>query len=230
MIGAVGGSLMNLAYPYFIAQKGWRGPQYRRVQTYDFLVAIIVMIVLDLAIWTLGAELVHGRGRTIHDLEGLTSLLTEVLGETGRVLFHLGVFAAVFTSIVGHAVGLGAIATDSHRLWRASTPGQAAVAGGPSKIYRAMVFWVLCSPLIWTAPGMPDFITLTLLAQSLQVVLIPFLAGGLWWITASPSFLPPKYRNRAWENVFMAGVFVLALWGAWGSLRTVGAALARMRG
>ena len=40
MIGAVGGSLMNLAYPYFLEAKGWRGPQYRRVQFYDFLLAI----------------------------------------------------------------------------------------------------------------------------------------------------------------------------------------------
>jgi Mn2+/Fe2+ NRAMP family transporter len=56
MIGAVGGSLMNLAYPTFIEQKGWRGPAYRRVQMYDFLLAIVVMIVLDLAVWTLGAE------------------------------------------------------------------------------------------------------------------------------------------------------------------------------
>ena len=31
MIGAVGGSLMNLAYPYFMEAKGWRGPQYRRL-------------------------------------------------------------------------------------------------------------------------------------------------------------------------------------------------------
>ena len=40
MIGAVGGSLMNLAYPYFLEAKGWRGPQYRRVQFYDFLLAV----------------------------------------------------------------------------------------------------------------------------------------------------------------------------------------------
>ena len=234
MIGAVGGSLMNLAYPYFIEQKGWRGPEYRRVQTYDFLVAIIVMIVLDLSIWTLGAELVHGRGRSIHDLEGLTSLLTEVLGETGRVLFHLGVFAAVFTSIVGHAVGLGAIAAHAHRLWRrppgatASTESSPPPATTSSPVYRALVLWVLISPLIWTAPGMPDFVTLTVLVQSLQVVLIPFLAGGIWWITASPRFLDSKYRNRPWENVFMAGIFALALWGAWGSVRTVATAVSRM--
>ncbi len=34
MIGAVGGSLMNLAYPYFLEAKGWRGPQYRRVENH----------------------------------------------------------------------------------------------------------------------------------------------------------------------------------------------------
>ena len=48
------------------------------------------------------------------------------------------------------------------------------------------MLWVLISPLVWTVPGMPDFVTLTLVGNSLQVVLIPFIAGGLWWITASP--------------------------------------------
>lgn len=37
MIGAVGGSLMNLVYPYFLDKKGWNRPEHRRVQTYDFL-------------------------------------------------------------------------------------------------------------------------------------------------------------------------------------------------
>ena len=32
MIGAVGGSLMNLVYPYFIEAKGWRGPAYRPIR------------------------------------------------------------------------------------------------------------------------------------------------------------------------------------------------------
>ena len=32
---------------------------------------------------------------------------------------------------------------------------------------------------------MPDFVALTLAANSAQVVLLPMLAGGLWWITAS---------------------------------------------
>ena len=228
MIGAVGGSIMNLAYPYFLEQKGWRGPQYRRVQMYDFLLAILVMIALDLAIWTLGAELVHGSGRTVSDLDSLTALLTDVLGEGGRVLFHLGVFAAVFTSIVGHAVGLGAIGSHAYRRWKTATGrGPPRRAPGHPHLPR-WCCWVLISPLLWTAPGMPDFVTLTLLANSLQVVLIPFLAGGLWWITASGRFIGPAHRNRPWENAIMAVVFALALWGAYGSVRTVAATAGRL--
>jgi Mn2+/Fe2+ NRAMP family transporter len=221
MIGAVGGSIMNLAYPYFLEQKGWRGPQYRRVQMYDFLLAVLVMIALDLAIWTLGAELVHGSGRTVSDLDSLTALLTDVLGGGGRVLFHLGVFAAVYTSIIGHAVGLAAIGAHGHRRWRAGVGVPLRGDHQSTRLYRWLVLWVLLSPLVWTLPGMPDFVTLTLLANGLQVVLIPFLAGGLWWITASGRYIGDAHRNRAWENIVMAVVFGLAMWGAYGSIRTV---------
>ena len=83
MVGAVGGSLMNLVYPYFLEQKGWRGPAYRRVQTYDFMLAMGAMILFNLAVWTLGAELVHAGGSRIGTLDDLTGLLGIVLGDGG---------------------------------------------------------------------------------------------------------------------------------------------------
>ena len=61
---------------------------------------------------------------------------------------------------------------------------------------------------------MPDFITLTLAANSGQVVLLPLLAGGLWWITADSDFIGAKYRTRWWENVILAVLFCLAVYGA----------------
>lgn len=230
MIGAVGGSIMNLAYPTFIEQKGWRGPAYRRVQMYDFFLAVVVMIVLDLAVWTLGAELVPRTGRSIHDLGGLTGLLGEVMGPGGRVLFLLGVFAAIFTSIVGHAVGLGAIGTFGWLRWRAGPGVRLPADQQRHPVYRFLVMWVLVSPLVWTVPGMPDFVTLTLLGNSLQVVLIPFIAGGLWWLTASTRYIGAQYRNRLWENAVMAFVFALAIWGAYGSVKSVSALLPRLLG
>ncbi len=220
MLGAIGGSVMNLVYPYFLDQKGWRGPQYRRLQMYDFLLAIVVMIVLDLAVWTLGAEVVHGSGKHIHSLEDLSGLLGSALGEGGRVLFYLVVFAAVYTSIVGHALGLGLLASHGYLRWKAgSQPITRDYRTHP--MYRAVALWILISPLVWTIPGMPGFVRLTLISNSAQVMLVPILAVGLFWITASPRYIGAQYRNRWWENLVMVVVLLISLWGASGSIRSV---------
>jgi Mn2+/Fe2+ NRAMP family transporter len=212
MIGAVGGSLMNLVYPYFIAEKGWRGPQYRRVQLYDFILGIVAMLVLNLAVWVLGAELLYP-DKHIEHLEDLPNLLSVVLGEPGRVLFYAGIFAAIYTSIIGHAAGLGRLGTHAWYRWRAGTgPIPADFRHHPC--YRWIAISCLIPPLIWTLPGMPGFVALTLTANSAQVILLPMLAGGLWWITASDRLIGREHKNRWWENVVMGLLFVFATYFA----------------
>lgn len=219
MIGAVGGSFMNLVYPYFLEEKGWNGPQYRKVQVYDLLLGIVAMIILNLAVWILGAELLFP-DRQITNLEDLPNLLSDVLGPGGRLLFYLGVFSAVYTSIVGHAVGLAALGSHSFLWWKTKkTSTRQARQSHPT--HRAIILWCLISPLIWTLPGMPDFVTLTLFANSAQVLLIPLVAGGIWRITADKRFIGEEYKNRLWENLVMAFLFVLALYGAFRSFGVI---------
>jgi hypothetical protein len=81
-------------------------------------------------------------------------------------------------------------------------------------LYRAIAVWCLVSPLVWTLPGMPDFVMLTLVANGAQVIIVPLLAGGLWRITASPQFIGERFRTRWWENGVMAILFVLAVYAA----------------
>jgi hypothetical protein len=52
-------------------------------------------------------------------------------------------------------------------------------------------------------------------------VLLPLLAGGLWRLTGSARFIGPQYRNRWWENVVMGLLFVLAVYGAINSVRSI---------
>lgn len=220
MIGAVGGSLMNLVYPYFLENKGWNGPEYRRVQTYDFLLAIIVMIILNLSIWTLGAELLHPAGLTIETLDDLPRLLSQVLGNSGRVLFYLGIFAAIYSSLIGHALGLGYLG--SHAYLRCKQGPEGKVGDyRHHPCYRAIAVWCLVSPIVWTAPGMPGFVFLTLVSNGAQVVMVPLLAGGLWWITARSKFIGERYRNKHWENLVMGVLFAMAILGAYGAVRAV---------
>ena len=212
MIGAVGGSLMNLVYPYFLDAKGWRGPQYRRVQLYDLLVGIVAMLVLNLAVWVLGAELLYP-DRHVENLEDLPELVSTLLGQPGRVLFYAGIFSAVYTSIIGHAAGLGRLGTHAWLRWQAGS-GPISSDFRHHACFRWIAISCLVTPLVWTLPGMPGFVALTLAANSAQVILLPLLAGGLWWITASERLIGREHRNRWWENVLMGALFALAVYFA----------------
>ena len=209
MIGAVGGSFMNLVYPYFLEEKGWKGPQYRKVQVYDLLLGVVVMIILNVAVWVLGAELLFP-DKQISTLDDLPNLLSTVLGPGGRLLFYVGVFSAVFTSVVGHAVGLAAVGSHALLWWKTGKrPTPEEYRASPA--HNRIILWCLISPLIWTIPGMPDFVTLTLAANSAQVVLLPLLAGGIWRITASARYIGEEHKNRLWENIVMLILFGMAV-------------------
>lgn len=213
MIGAVGGSFMNLVYPYFLEAKGWKGPQYRKVQVYDLLLGVVVMIILNVAVWVLGAELLFP-DKQISTLEDLPDLLSTVLGPGGRLLFYLGVFSAVFTSVVGHAVGLAAVGSHALLRWQTGKrPTPEEYRAAPA--HRYIILWCLISPLIWTIPGMPDFVTLTLAANSGQVVLLPLLAGGIWRITSGSQYIGEEWKSAWWENIVLCILFALAVYGAY---------------
>jgi len=220
MIGAVGGSLGNLLYPYFLENKGWRGRQFLRVQRYDFLLAMVAMIVLNLSIWTLGAELLYPRNLTIKGMDDLPRLLSEVIGPLGRTVLYVGIFAAVFTSLIGHALGLALLGSHAFLRWRTGRILQSKEFQS-HPVYRAIVVWCLLSPLVWTLPGMPDFVTLTLVSNSLQVLLIPIIAGGLWYITASPRCIGASDINGIWENALMGFLFLLGIYASWVSVTLI---------
>ena len=230
LIGAVGGSIANLLYPYFIQQKGWRGPRFRRLQLYDLAFGTCVLIVLDLAVWTVGAELLQPRGIAIENLDDLAALLTEVLGRFGGTVFFLGVFGALFSSVIGNAIGYGYLWDDLVRVCR-SDPDQndqhvehentPASAASTSRAYRLTACWCLFSPLVWCLPNMPGFVTLTIVANAAGVVVLPMLAASLWYITARKTFIGAAYCNRLWENLIMGALCLLAIWGAYQSVRAI---------
>jgi hypothetical protein len=64
-------------------------------------------------------------------------------------------------------------------------------------------------------------VALTLTANAAQVILLPMLAGGLWWITASDRLIGRAHRNRWWENVLMATLFALATYFAVQAVRNL---------
>src|SRR5262249_38259396 len=156
LIGAVAGSLANLMYPYFLRDKGWVTPAYRRVQLYDLGFGVLAMIVLDLSVWVLGAQVLHPRGLTVKTTHDLAHLLSQLIGPWGGVLTYLGIFAATGSSIVGNAFAYSYMATDAYLLWRPPAGGRAEGDYRRHPGYRWMSLWVLFSPLVWVLGGKAD--------------------------------------------------------------------------
>ena len=216
LLGAVGGGLANLMYPYFIREKGWTRPEHRRLQQYDLVLGIIILIILDLAVWTVGAEVLHPRGITIVDLDSLAQLLGEAFGLFGERIFYLGIFAALFSSIAGNGAAYGYLISDSYFLSRGDRQGTKTTAS-----YRLIAAWVTLSPLPWVIFGKSDFIGVTISVNAAQVVIIPLLVFGIWVITSKAGFIGQENRNNRLENIFIALMMLLACVASYLSLERI---------
>jgi Mn2+/Fe2+ NRAMP family transporter len=134
IIGAVGGSVANLMYPYFVSDKGWRGPRYRKLQVYDLLFGVISLIVLNLAIWIVAAELMRGRGATITGPQDLADMMELAIGPAGPPLLWIAVFFCVFDNIGTQVYSFARIAVEAvHKTFpaRAERYGSLIHAGDP---------------------------------------------------------------------------------------------------
>ena len=216
LIGTVGGSIANLLYPYFIQQKGWKGPQYRKVQLYDLAFGTLILVLINLSVWTIGAEVLYPRGIHIENLDDLANILTITLGNLGGPIFYLGVFAALYTSIIGLTVGFGYLVFDATKVIASKKPIKAVQFDtSNSKIYKMVIFWCLYSPLVYVLPNMPNFIFLTILASAATVIVLPVLCGSLWYITSSKNFIGEQYKNKLYENIILLVLFILSLWSSY---------------
>ena len=194
LIGAIGGSIGNMMYPFFITEKGWVGPRYRKVQMYDLAFGCTTIVLLDLAVWTIGAEVIYPTGKSISGLDDLAKLLTATLGPSGGPIFYLGAFVAMFSSVFGSASGTGLLIAEVVRVNRGQTLAQ---AGPPSETreWRMAAIWCLVTPLIWSFLPIP-FVTLTVLVNALNVVVLPFLTAVVWLLTSRADLI-----GSAWTNV-----------------------------
>lgn len=221
LVGAVAGSLANLMYPYFIREKGWTTPAHRKVQTYDLAFGVLALIVLDLAVWVLGAEVLHPTQIKINELQDLARVLGDSLGPWGFRLFYLGVFSAVASSILGNALGYSAITLDAFLVWarRESPEGDIDYRKHPA--YPWLVAWCLFSPLVWLGTAQGSFVRLTVAVNAVQVLMLPVLATAMWLLTARRSLIGEAHRNRPWENLAMGLFVAVALLGAYGVLENL---------
>ena len=209
LIGAVGGSFANLFYPYYIAEKGWNRPQYLPVQRFDLWLSVVVLIVLDLSVWITGAEILKPQGLHVADTEGLAQILGQTLGWAGQQFFYVSLLAAVFTTIVGTAMGMSHLLIDCY-----STvfPGH----GGESKrpvpsahpAYKGLcVAFCVGACLLALNRSLP-FVPFVVLVNAALIFFVPLLTAAIWYLTTRHALIGRAYSNRWWEHAVLAALFI----------------------
>ena len=137
------------------------------------------------------------------------------MGHLGTQLFYLGVFAALFSSMVENGAAYGLLIADAYIQLRPSAREKCQGDYKSHPIYRSAIYWIVLSPTIWLFLGHGDFVGLTVTINAAQVIVLPFLVGGIWAITANSSYIGSDYRNRWWENVLVGFLFAVALISAY---------------
>lgn len=214
VIGAVAGSVANFVHPYVMREKGWVGPQHKRIQRNDLLFAVFVGIVINLAIWIVGAEILRPNGIEVKTLGDLGKALEMYFGSIGWYVFFVGVFATLFASISGKTTAFPMLITDAFQHVR---PGRRERYGKEfhhDPMHKWFMLFILVTPLIWSVPGMPDFVTLTIGVNALNIIGLPVISLGLLIMSNQKSLLGKEHRNNLFENIALAFATGLALWVA----------------
>lgn len=221
IIGAVGGSAGNLMYPEFIREKGWNGPAFLRLQRVDLLVGVLAVIVVNLAVWIVGAEIARSRGMQVEGITDLAAVMQAAVGPVGPWIFWIGLFFVAFSSFPAYATGYTQI------LFRGlyeSLPARRQRYGEGSRdpLFNWLQIGVMVViPLAFALPGLPDVLVLTVAGSSTAAILAPVIIVGTLVLTNNKRLMLPGYTNRWWTNVVLCAIGAVGLWASYGAVKGI---------
>ena len=216
IIGAVGGSAGNLMYPEFVRDKGWKGPQFLRMQRVDLLSGVIAVIVVNLSIWVVGAEVLRPTGIEIATLNDLSQMMSLALGPIGPWLLWLGLTMTAFCSFTSYARGYTKIFFSGlHHAFPSRK--HAHIAADRTWEFRAVQLGLMvCVPILFALPAFPDVVAMTVAGSATAGVLAPVIIVGTLIVTNDKRRMLPGYANKWWENVILLIVGGIGLWAVYG--------------
>lgn len=251
VIGAVGGSAGNLIYPYLMRDKGWRGPRYRKLQTYDLITGVASLVLINLSIWVVAAETLPGREEAIADADDLAAMMEQAVGAIGPTLLWIAVFFIAFDNIPAYSYGFTRILVEAvHETFPARGARYAHAAGagshGDSPVVHSpegdvskeelaksetstrdplfryvQIGLLIILPLVFSLPGLVDFILLTIVANAMAVLTAPIILLGVILITNNRRWMLPEYRNKWWENIILLFIAGVGLWATYGVIKSL---------
>ncbi|WP_246206646.1 Nramp family divalent metal transporter [Virgibacillus ihumii] len=211
ILGGVGASITLTSYSYWIYAKGWRDRRWMSIMKLDVSVAYIVTGMFAISVMIIAAELLFGSGVTISGNDGLVGLADaygERFGNIARWVFLIGVWGAIFTSIVGPWHGMSYLFADFVRIVKkkgkkASGEEKPITEKDPS--FRFYLFWITFPPMLLLLFKQP--VVIVLIYGALGAAFMPILAAVLLYLLNSKQIAEVDRNGKVKNTIF--GLIIL---------------------
>ena len=182
VIGGVGGTLTLLSYNYWMREKRWSGPEWAPAVRFDLGAGYVLTGLFGVALILLAGSVLHPAGIRITGSQGvveMAGLLGATFGRPGEVVFLIGFWGAVASSMLGVWQGVPYLFADYVGMLRSGTPD------GPSvdrkgRIYRGWLLVLTLPPMTLLLLEKPVWLVVAYAA--LGALFMPFLAGMLLYM------------------------------------------------
>jgi len=147
LIGGVGGTLTILCYGYWIREEGRSGAEAIKLCRLDLAIAYSMTILFGVAMVIIGSTIeIEGKGADL--LITLADSLEVPLGLTGRWLFLVGAFCAVFSSLLGVWQSVPYLFADTWGLFFNQKDHAPTKDLTKTNAYRAYLFAIALIPMV----------------------------------------------------------------------------------
>lgn len=220
VLGGVGGTVTLLSYGYWIREKGRRGEEGARICRIDLGVCYVLTALFGVAMIIIGSR-VQLEGAGIRLAGQLADQLAVVLGPSGRWIFLLGFWGAVFSSLLGVWQSAPYLMADFLRLRKGQRDGSIATTRTidlkQTAAYRAFLVALSIVPLANL------FLTVERIQLAYAVMgamFMPLLAVTLLVLNNQARWVGVRFRSAWWINAVL--ILTVLLFGYVGYLQLTG--------
>jgi len=224
VIGGVGGTLTLLSYGYWMEEKGWRGEAWLPAARVDLVVGYVLTGLFGIGITVLAGTVLFNQGARIEGSAGvleMAGMLGPSLGKAGELVFVIGFWAAVATSIVGVWQGVPYLFANAVRLL--GNPDDRQPVSTRSWLYRGYVLYLTFPPMLLLLLDRPVWMIIAYAVVG--SLFMPLLAATLLLLNTNRKLLGRHVNSLAVNLalglglllfVYLAGVELLRQFAALG--------------
>ena len=208
LVGGVGGTVTVLCYGYWMRQAGRTGTGFLSTCRIDLLVAYSFTALFGIAMLVIASGIeIQGGGTGL--LVALSKQLHAALGPVGAMIFLVGAWAAIVSSLLGVWQSIPLLFADATRsLW--GLPPVPAERLGTTRIYRVFLLLLATVPMLQAGLG---FASVQKAYAVLGAFFLPMLAIVLLILNGRRALVGAQ-NNRPWTVVLLLCVLAFFAWVA----------------